>query len=220
MMPKMRNSFLIVLLTVATTGAMAQRSVPAFSHFSGRGHRSFFSPLGIFSDPFYSDAVAQSGYPVASQSPVIILQNALGSSLAAEPISKASQPLLIELQGNNYVRVSGPDDIHNATSLTESARQDSRTSSLASPNNPARDKTIRELAPVTLIFRDGHRDQVSDYTIADGVLYARADYYADGAWNKKIALSSLNLPETIKLNQAQEIRFRLPAAPNEVITRP
>jgi hypothetical protein len=225
-MRKMRKLFFIALLAVATTGAFAQRSGSGAPHFSaGRrqsfsGHRSSFSPLGLFSDPFFSDAISQSGYPVASQPPVIFLQNALASTPMAEPVPQSAQPLLIELQGNNYVRLSGPDDIHSGTSRTEPARQNSRTSSLASANSLARDTTSRGLAPVTLIFRDGHRDQVSDYTIADNVLYARGDYYADGSWYKKIELSSLDLPQTIKLNQAPEVRFRLPAAPNEVITRP
>jgi len=71
-----------------------------------------------------------------------------------------------------------------------------------------------------LVFRDGHREEVSDYTIADGVLYARGDYYRDGAWNRKIELKSLNLPETIHSNDARGVHVQLPTSPNEVITRP
>ena len=71
-----------------------------------------------------------------------------------------------------------------------------------------------------LVFRDGHREQVFDYTIADGVLYAHADYFTTGSWNRKIELSSLNLSETVKSNQSQGVRFQLPSAPNEVIVGP
>jgi hypothetical protein len=78
----------------------------------------------------------------------------------------------------------------------------------------------RELPPATLIFRDGHSEEVRDYTIADGILYARGDYYADGYWNKKIGLASLNIPETLQANATRNVKFVLPSSPNEVITRP
>jgi hypothetical protein len=219
----MRKLFLIALLAAASTGATAQRSGSHFStstfsrtfNHSRNSHgtpHSLYDPLGIFSDPFYSGALPGQPSAFSTQPP--------SSGGMPEQFAPPAQPLLIELQGNSYVRLSGPDDIHSGTSRTEPARKDSRTSSLESLDDSARTKTSRNLAPVTLIFRDGHRDQVSDYTIADGVLYTRGDYYASGSWSKKIELSSLDLPETIKLNQAQEVHFRLPAAPNEVITRP
>jgi len=37
-----------------------------------------------------------------------------------------------------------------------------------------------ELAPTVLVYRDGRREQIREYSIADGVLYARSDYYAVG----------------------------------------
>jgi hypothetical protein len=76
------------------------------------------------------------------------------------------------------------------------------------------------LPPATLIFRDGHSEEVRDYTIADGILYARGDYYSDGYWNKKIGLTALNIPETLQANATRNVKFVLPSSPNEVITRP
>jgi hypothetical protein len=70
------------------------------------------------------------------------------------------------------------------------------------------------------MFRDGHSEEVRDYTIADGVLYARGDYYTDGYWNKKIDLAALNLPQTREANADRSVKFVLPSSPNEVITRP
>ena len=77
-----------------------------------------------------------------------------------------------------------------------------------------------ELPPVSLIFRDGHSEQVRDYSIVGGVMYARGNYYSDGYWNKTIELAALNLPETLKSNQSRGVRFILPSAANEVVTRP
>lgn len=78
----------------------------------------------------------------------------------------------------------------------------------------------RELPAAILIFRDGHSEEVHDYTIADGSLYARGDFYTDGYWNKKIDLSALNLAATTQTNSARNVKFVLPSSPNEVITRP
>jgi len=76
------------------------------------------------------------------------------------------------------------------------------------------------LPPAVLIFRDGHREEVGDYTIADGFLYARGDYYTDGYWNRKIDLSTLNLNQTLQANADRSVKFVLPSSSNEVITRP
>ena len=53
-----------------------------------------------------------------------------------------------------------------------------------------------------------------------GVIYARGDYWTNGSWSKQIPVSQLDLPATFKANQERGVTFRLPAAPNEVITRP
>jgi hypothetical protein len=76
------------------------------------------------------------------------------------------------------------------------------------------------LAPALLVFRDGHSEEVRDYTIAEGFLYVRGDYYTDGYWNKRIALSSLDVPQTMQANASRNVNFILPSSPNEVITRP
>ncbi len=180
----------------------------------GSSHRRPFFPLALFSDPFYSDALYSAGYPVASQPPVIILQATLAPN--ATPDHPPAQPLLIELQGDRYVRVSGEGTSGAQTIDQEASPSRPLKSSDAAFHAPA----APELAPAVLIFRDGHREEVTDYTIADGVLYASSNYYTDGSWNKKIELSSLNLPETVKFNHSRGVSFQLPTAPNEVITRP
>ena len=136
---------------------------------------------------------------------------------------ESSQPLVIELQGDRYVRVSraaidgeasplnfGSND---AQPLTPMRSQSTRSAGIAT--SPA-----SELAPAVLVFRDGHSEEVHDYTIADGMLYIRGDYYNDGYWNKKIELSSLDLSQTQQANASRNVRFVLPSSPNEVITRP
>ena len=160
-----------------------------------------------------------------------------GAGSAREPSS--SQPLMIELQNGRYVRVQ--NDANNSQSLPLNMSATNRGSQKAGSQNlisrnllPAQSATNpsnsvpaiasaappRDLPPVLLVFRDGRTEEVRDYTIADGMLYARGDFYTDGYWNKKIELSTLDLRQTLQANAARNVKFILPSSPNEVITRP
>ncbi len=219
----MRTLLLITLATAVTPCASAQRMVSASPRFApgynrGGHARSFFYPLA-FSDPFYSDYLSSTGYPVVSQPPVIILQAPPAAAPVPERSSSPTQPLMIELQGDRYVQVSGQETSQTEVKMID-PMPDARRQQERSSGNEAHAVPTKEMPPSVLVFRDGHREQVFDYTIADGVLYAHADYFTTGSWNRKIELSSLNLSETVKSNQSQGVRFQLPSAPNEVIVGP
>jgi len=128
------------------------------------------------------------------------------------------EPLLIELQGDRYVRIS------DASSQREAGFGDYSEAGTPKPSaSAARGSTgggIAALPPAVLVYRDGHKEQVTDYAIVAGVIYARGDYWQSGYWTKPIQLSSLNIPSTIQANQEQGVKFVLPSGPNEVVTRP
>jgi hypothetical protein len=226
----MRRLLLVTLLATLAPGASAQRMVSTTPHFAPRlnrgGHpRSFFYPLG-FSDALDADYLPNTRFSVASQPPVITLQAPPAAAPVLDRFPSPAQPLMIELQGDRYVQVSGPATdgavMLEPERLGQSQVQGSQSlerrplgAAVALPPADA-----KELARAVLLFRDGHREEVSEYVIADGILYARADYYTDGSWNRKIALAALNLPETVETNRSRGIRFQLPTAPNEVIVRP
>jgi len=140
---------------------------------------------------------------------------ALGSPGSHQPSS--SDPLMIELQNGQYVRVNHAAVDGDALPL-KFAPDHSQTNSARPPTIAA--TRSQPLPAAVLIFRDGHAEEVRDYTIADGTLYARGDFYTDGYWNKKIALNTLNIPETMHANATRNVNFVLPSSPNEVITRP
>jgi len=227
----MRRLLLIALLAALTPCVNAQRMFPASPHFGSRsnrgGHpRSSFYPLGLW-DPFYADYLSSTDYPVASQPPVVIVQAPAAAAPAPDRPSSPSQPLMIELQGDRYVRVSGPEASESemiAPDIVDQASTDRMPDRARSQERPSRAAiqavAASDLPPVVLVFRDGHREEASDYTIADGILYAQGDYYTNGSWNRKIELSSLDLPQTVKFNQSRGVRFQLPSSPNEVIVRP
>jgi hypothetical protein len=213
-------------------------------------------PFPLYGDSFSLDDLYASGYPVASEPPAFLLQaaNALAgpadfpghsttfpSENSREP--SPSQPLMIELQNGNYVRVNHTPADGEARPLAFSPTQAKPKS--ASTHSASTEKLViprtklvipsetrdpgfasttalppRELPPVLLIFRDGHSEEVRDFTIAEGTLYARGNYYTDGFWNKKISLATLNVSETLQANNERNVKFILPKSPNEVITRP
>lgn len=216
----MRHLLAFALLVAAPATLAAQRMGFA-PHFHGRSsgfHGEHFRhfppragyPLGLF-DPFYTDYL-DAGYPIASQPPVVVVQQPQAVS-APEPPAAPTQPLMIELQGDRYVQVSG--DQRSVAQMI-----DSPSESQSSPQSSMSSRASTPARPVVLVFRDGHSQEVSAYTIADGVLYAALDYATTGEWTEAIGLAFLNVPETIATNSSRGLRFQLPTAPNEVIVGP
>jgi len=216
----------IVALTLAVLGAGILAPVSLAQHaarssglghsinvsFAGRPHSHSFGPGAIFlGDPFYAD------YPVA---PLTIPNQYVVAQPASAPVAPAepkSEPLMIELQGNRYVRFGGRDQ--SAERGMNAAPDYAETQTSYSPSisqHPAQ----AELPPTVLVFRDGHREQVPEYAIVGGTLYATGNYWQSGQWTKNIQLSALDIPATVRANHRGGVNFTLPSAPNEVITRP
>jgi hypothetical protein len=231
---KLASSLALVTLLTALAAGQRQARPPIthFNHPTGNFafrqnarpngfHRSPNTslPFPSFADVFTPDDLYSTGYPVASQPPIILLQSRApaGSSDYPAPTKNErttpTQPLMIERQNGRYVRI---------TSTAANGEVPPIESTHAPLNNtkPTTTEPTQNLPPAVLIFRDGHTEQVRDYTIADGILYARGDYYTDGYWNKKINLSTLNIAQTLQANNQRNVKFVLPSSPNEVITRP
>jgi len=208
----MRKLLLITLLLAPPLKMTAQRM--GFAHFSGRAagfNRRGFGRGAYYPVPFFDSFSSGYGSDFAEPAPqpmVFMMQ----AAPAADPAPPA-QPLMIELQGDRYVQVSG-DGVSKVQMIDRLPPAQPAVYSAATTTAPAQPTST------ILVFRDGQRQEVSAYTIADGTLYASSDYYNSGVWNQKIALSALNLPETLTANQSRGVNFRLPSAPNEVIVRP
>jgi len=203
------------------SGGSMSRSVTSFG---GHANHTAFPSTVYLGSPFWADDFSS---PYTQSPSVIVLQTPQPSpstSSVPKEEPKPANPLMIEWQGDRYVRrtdTSGtstrnnqPDYIAEAKPLVTDKRSNSPAAPLATPSPST------ELLPATFVFRDGHREQSSDYSIISGVIYARGDYWTNGYWSKQIPVSQLDLPATFKANQDRGVPFRLPAAPNEVITRP
>jgi hypothetical protein len=218
---------LMAVLALGCSPAIAQRGFGG-GHFGGRFSGRFASHHGggygrygqwggypfapLWWDSLYPDDFTDSEYP-APAPPVVVVQQPPAAPAAA-PQPKPIEPLLIELRDGRYVQVSGPQNSGEEIADQQPAQQVSGSRKIDTTQASV------TLPSTLLVFRNGSREQISDYTIADGVLYAETNYYTEGSWNKEIALSSLNLPATIDANRARGVRFQLPAAPNQVIVGP
>ena len=60
--------------------------------------------------------------------------------------------------------------------------------------------------PTTLVFRDGHKQQVTNYAIMDQTVYVFDDR------TKKIALADLDVPATVRANDDEGVEFQVPKA--------
>jgi hypothetical protein len=190
------------------------------SRAAGFGRRAPYTslPFPLFSDTFSLEDLYASGYPVASQPPVMLIQPDRGRvdspdntrSSIERGQSSSSEPLMIELQNGRYVHVNRSAVDGEAAPLSFDSQSSSKT-------RGPQASTPQDRPSAVLIFRDGHSVEVRDYTIANGMLYASGDYYSDGYWSKQIAISILDLPETLRANAGRSVKFVLPAAPNEVI---
>ncbi len=218
----MRKLIPILLFALICMPAAAQRGFSGArgGHFSGRfssqrGGRYWpgYTSLPFFWDSFYPDDLLDSGYAAGAAPAFIVVQQAPAPQ-AAEPIHAAQPPLLIEFRGGRYVRVDDAQSSDAQNVGVQPAASDANA-------NAVRAIPISSTLPSTiLVFRDGSRKEISDYTIADGMLYAKSNYYTDGSWNKEIPISSLDLTVTVNENQARGVPFQLPSAPNQVIVGP
>jgi hypothetical protein len=188
------------LLAPASSAQIRGIASSGFAHNVGISFRNLprnraFGPGAVFiGDGFYAD------YPVA---PVILPPQFVNAPPAPAVVPEiTAEPLLIELQGDRYVRFGGKPSDYTAAQTSNNVQ------------------TRPELAPTILIFRDGHREQIPEYAIVGSILYANGDYWQTGQWTKNIQLSALNIPATIQANRNNGIKFTLPSAPNEVVTRP
>jgi hypothetical protein len=174
-------------------------------------HRFPRQPIFI-GDPFWYSGYDSQPIYEAPAPQVVVVQPPAAPAQASSTVPP--EPVVIEWQGDHFVRM---------TLAEASSRQRGPTDYSENANTKQRKlqlETPQELAPAVLVFRDGHKEEVSKYMIIGATMYTSADYWSSGAWSKKIQLADLDVPSTLKLNQERGVRFKLPTSPNEVVIRP
>ena len=191
---------------------------PRFHQGRGSGRGALLFPYPYF----YPDSDAGYDSQQTAQPQVIVVPASAPASPPAPPAPRES--LLIEWQGDHFVRTTMSAK---AAPGGQAVPDYSEKSALVLPaaGRSARAGRVqlqppRELPPAILVFHDGRREEVSDYTIMSGTIYSKADYWTTGSWSRKIQIADLDVPATLRLNQERGVKFVLPASPNEVVVRP
>lgn len=186
---------ILALPAAAQRGGMGMPGGFGRAGFAGGRARGYGRGIAYFGDPFL-----YTGYPSETfiePPPQFVAPPP--AALSAAPIQTNAEPLMIELQGDQYIRrASG------------SQQNEVRPSDYAAPARPERPHPV-------LVYADGHREEIPDYAIADGVIYVRGNDWQNGHWTKHIPLAALDPPATIQANQQRGVEFLLPTAPNVVI---
>ena len=177
---------------------------------NGFGHRPFRRNWGggYYGWPYFADYGYGYGYDSEPYDyPSSPAPHSQASPQPAPPVPESKEPLpspvLLELHGEQWVQVN-------------SFAPPSGQATSVAPQNPK----PAVLPPAVLVFRDGHTEEVSSYSIIGPVIYTKADYWASGNWTRKIQIADLDLPATCKQNQARGVNFELPSSPDEVMIRP
>ncbi len=187
--------------------------------FARMHHRRFF-PSSVFLTPyFYPDYDDDEYEPMATQAPppqVIVVQ----AAPAPAPVARSIEPLVLENQGGQWVRISnyGQSPARAQSTQPDSAPASSLRSAPAGPKEAA--PPPAKLPPAVLVFRDGHKEEVKRYMIKGDVIFTGANYWSTGSWTRKVPVAELDVPATLQLNEDRGGKFSLPSGPNEVIIRP
>lgn len=165
----------------------------------------------------YEDEYAQ---PPAEEAAPAAPARAQVSAPPPAPAAPPAAPLLLEKQNGQWVRVPTGNEIPVATQPVTTET----TSGMATPPSgyvelPQAAAHAAPLPPAVIVYRDGHTEEVARYMIQGPDLYTTSDYYATGAWTRKIPLSELDIPASLRLNKERGTKFNLPSSPNEVVIR-
>jgi hypothetical protein len=175
---------------------------------SGRGRNPWWYPY--FYNPYFPPDEYFEPVPIKETTPPVVVSQA-----PTLPVS-TPEPLLIEWNGDHWERVT---NFNQLPATAPGGTNESRSRSGVTKRNQATIASQVSL-PAVLVFRDGHEEEVSSYTIMGAVMYTNTNYWTDGSWTKKIQIAALDVPATLKLNQERGVKFDLPSGPHEIVIRP
>jgi hypothetical protein len=201
-MLNLARSALLLLLLAGTAGAQIRTGPFRAGGFASRpnlfirSRRAFYPGYGAYAFPyFYSDFYQPYQIDYAPAEPPPAPEPVVPAK--TEPVADA---VMFELHGNQWVKV---------TNFSEAS---ARVPSL--PAEPA-----KPLPPAILVFRDGHTEETSSYSIIGNSIYVKGDYWTTGAWTRTVPISDLNLAVTVRENQLRGVKFEVPSSPDEIMIR-
>jgi hypothetical protein len=154
-----------------------------------------------------------------SRPQVVLMQPAAEAQRKTKP-----GPLLIEWQGDRYVRFGGANVLQNSESAARpdyvqpvQTKEAANSGRVSSRQNEQTELRSFKPQPAVLVYRNGQREEVADYAIASGFVYINTSDGRNGSETKSIALSALDAAATIQANEQRGVKFLLPSASNVVV---
>jgi hypothetical protein len=189
---------------------------------TAEGRRRFLDEYPFWYPYYYpwDDYDEDYAQPPAAEAAPVAPARAQVSALPPAPAAPPAAPLLLEKQNGQWVRVPTGTEIPVATqpgtTETTSGVAGAPSGYVELPQTAAH---AAPLPPAVIVYRDGHTEEVAKYMIQGTDLYTSSDYYSTGAWTRKIPLSQLDIPASLRLNRERGTKFNLPSSPNEVVIR-
>jgi hypothetical protein len=205
--------------TVVSRGGVMRSG---FAHLR-RGRRFFRgSGFGAYYYPDYDYPDYDSEAETVEAPPPRLVAERAAEPAATAPAPKPAESLVIELQGDRWVRITNFGQSQTALQSNEPERSSDSPSALpaAASRRAQMAEPVGKLPPAVIVFRDGHTEEIGKYMIKGAALYTNADYWNSGSWTRKVPIAELDISTTLKANQERGAKFSLPSGPNEVMVRP
>jgi hypothetical protein len=203
-------------------GGAGPRRGGAYAGGGFRAGRGGFFPGFLTSGyyPFY-DADYDWGYQFPDMPPQPEgFHRVVAMPPAAAASAQPAESLLLELRGDQWVRVAGYSEMAGPAPTAPAGA--APASSMTPPPEGRREaaQTAAKLPPAVLVFRDQHTEEIESYTIMRGFIYINAEDWTTGSRSRMIPLAQLDIPATLKVNRERGGNFALPSKPYEVMLRP
>jgi hypothetical protein len=192
---------------------------PRERHFN-RGYRSDAYPYlyPYYYPDYYSDDYSEQAPAEVQPTRVVVVENS--QPRAESPPHPPPESLVLELQGDHWVRITSSGQREGGAQPEKQGSAQTSSLRTITPQQSAALEKARELPPAVLVFRDGHKEKITRYTIVGGIIYTNTDYWNNGSWTRKVPIAELNVPATLEMNQERGARFSLPSGPGEIVVRP
>lgn len=160
----------------------------------------------------HHDGFAGGAYPVYVPYPVVVDPYSMYQASPDQADQETDDPPVV--QGPTVFERRTPGDVSAGDSIaaTPSSEEPEPAAPDASPAQPdsASSQPAQPQEPNVLVFRDGHQLEVQNYAIVGDFLYDFTPGHA-----RKVPLSQLDLPATVKTNDDRGVDFTLPASSSE-----
>ena len=157
----------------------------------------------------HHDGFVGGAYPVYVPVPVVVDPDSMYQASPDQADQETDDPPAVQGPTVFERRIPGDVTATDGFVAAPSAEESAPAAPEASPAQPdaVSSQPAQPQEPSLLVFRDGHQLEVQNYAIVGDMLYDFTPGHA-----RKVPLSQLDLPATVKANDDRGVDFTLPAS--------